>query len=485
MSIKTVYLETIGCQMNVLDSELVLGMLRADEYVPINKAEQADLVLINTCSVRQHAEEKAYAHLGSLRQAKQHRAGMIIGVIGCTAERDPERILERCPHVDLLCGPNELHKLPDLIAEVREHPNRRATALSGGRTRRTPPFNRADEHDDLEKLAMYRPAREGQSAVQAYVRVQRGCDKLCAFCVVPFTRGRERCRPALHIIDEVKRLADGGVRQVTLLGQTVNSYGCQEDGHRLGLADLLARAQDVSGIERIRFITSYPGDFDDEIFDAMRCMPKVCEYLHIPAQSGSNEVLRRMRRRYTAEAYLELIDRARDRVPGITLAGDFIVGFPGETDDDFAQTVEIVRRVEYKNIFCFKYSPRPGTAASRRFRDDVPEQIKRRRNVELLRVQEKISLRNNQRHVGQIVDVLVEGYSKAALKAQQRDARAGKAACGSPRGQWQKPEQLTGRSRGDQIVVFEGPACLVGQLVPIQITSATALTLHGRPAADL
>ncbi len=268
-------------------------------------------------------------------------------------------------------------------------------------------------------------------------------------------------------------LADAGAKEVTLLGQTVNSYVHMENGKRFRLSDLLALLQEVSGIQRIRFVTNHPGDFADDILAAMRDLPKVCEYLHIPAQSGCNAVLRRMKRQYTVEQYIELIARARDMVPGIELAGDFIVGFCGETDAEFAETVNLVEQVKYKNIFCFKYSPRPGTAADRTVLDDVPMPAKRRRNIDLLRVQERISLDRNRRMIGQLVEVLVEGYSKAALKAQEAEQSRGHEI------DWRRSNQLVGRTRGDQIVVFDGNEAHVGQLAQIQITAATALTLHG------
>jgi len=478
MAHKTVYLKTIGCQMNMLDSELVLAMLRRSGYEPTDQPDQADLILINTCSVRRHAEEKAFAHLGAFKHLKQRRGGMIIGVIGCMAQWCPEQIVQRCPHVDLLCAPSELYRLPELLADLQRRPQRRALALSDKQSRRRRPHEPPAPTDPLEALDAFQGLSDRPCPAQAFVRIQRGCDKFCSFCVVPFTRGPEQSRPPAHIVEEVKRLAEKGVRQVTLLGQTVNSYRYRENGRQVTLAELLARVHEVDGIERIRFITSYPGDFADAILDAMRELPKVCEYLHLPAQSGSDEILRRMRRRYTAAGYLELVARAKERVPGIALAGDFIVGFPGETEADFAKTVEMVQRVEYKNIFCFKYSPRPGTTAAKSLPDDVPDEVKRRRNQELLRVQHEIASRNNQQCVGRIVEVLVEGYSKAAIKARKQ---AGPLTGDGPArpSRWPGPDQLVGRTRGDQIVVFQGGGDLIGQLVAVRITSATALTLHG------
>jgi len=268
-------------------------------------------------------------------------------------------------------------------------------------------------------------------------------------------------------------LADRGTKEITLLGQTVNSYVHRESDRPVRFAELLERVCDVGGIERVRFVTSYPGDFTDDIFEAMRDLPKACEYLHIPAQSGSDAVLRRMKRQYSVAQYTELIDRARAIVPNIALAGDFIVGFCGETDEDFELTRRLVERIEYKHLFVFKYSPRPGTAGDRHLADDVPDAEKRRRNVALLALQERISLAANQRLLGMQLEVFVEGYSKAAVKAQQAEQDRGQEVS------WRRSNQLTGRTRQDRIVVFEGDAAVIGETVPVRIKAATALTLHG------
>lgn len=483
-----VYLETMGCQMNVLDSELVLGRLRALGYESTDDMTSADLVLINTCSVRDHAEQKALSRLGSLRKPKQRRPDMIVGVIGCMAERDPEGISAKMPHVDLLCGPGELNKIPALIEEVRV--NRvRAIALSQGQSRKSTPLQRALEYDSVEALDLSRdpapgqvgpasqpvvgPASQPVSVPQSYIRVQRGCDKFCTFCVVPFTRGPERSRPPSQIIDEAKMLADRGAKEVTLLGQTVNSYVHQENGRPVRFAQLLARVADVPGIKRVRFVTSYPGDFTDDIFEAMRDVPEVCEYLHIPVQSGSDAVLKRMRRQYTVGKYVELIDRGREYVPGLAIASDFIVGFCGETEEDHKASLRLIERCRFKNIFVFKYSERPDTVAAKRDVDDIPDDVKRRRNGELLACQERISAAANRELIGMTSSVLVEGYSKAALKAQEAEQTRGEEVS------WRRSDQLIGRTRTDQIVVFPGEPGHIGHRAEIRITATTALTLHG------
>ena len=473
------FIETMGCQMNVLDSELVAGQLCRAGFEAARDMASADVVLVNTCSVRDHAEKKALSRLGQLKKPKGDNPEMIVGVIGCMAERDPEGIVAKVPYVDLLCGPGELHKIPAMIEEVRTN-RRRAVALASSQSRRNSLADRALQYDSLEALDLSREPAPGERPLQPYIRIQRGCDKFCTFCVVPFTRGPERSRPPGQIVDEARMLVDHGAREITLLGQTVNSYLNQDEGRTVRLADLLERLDAIPGLERLRFVTSYPGDFSEDIFEAMHDLPTVCEYLHLPVQSGSDAVLRRMKRHYTVGRFCELIDCGRETVPGITFASDFIVGFCGETEDEYAQTVALVERCRFKNIFCFKYSERPGTVADRRLPDDVPEAAKKHRNNDLLAVQERISLKQNRGLIGQTVEVLVEGYSKAAVKAQEGEqSRGGEVGqCGTN----SKPglhDQLVGRTRGDRIVVFNSGPEVIGQLVPIRITDATALTLFG------
>ncbi len=410
------FLETFGCQMNILDSQLIEGQLRARGMTPVADYREADVVLFNTCSVRQHAEDKVYSRLGQIKGFKELRPDVVVGVVGCMAERVKEDLFVRTPHVDLLCGPGELNQLPALIKEVRER-HTHVAALAGSQSRRTQALQRALEYDSLEALDLSRTPATEDSVLQSYIRVQRGCDKFCTFCVVPFVRGPERSRPPGHIVQEARLLADHGCREITLLGQTVNSYVYQENGQRVPFAKLLERVHAVEGIDRIRFVTSFPADWDEDIFRVMRDCPRLMPYLHIPAQSGSARILKAMRRAYTASSYLKLVDTARKYVPHIALAGDFIVGFCGETEDEFQRTVDLVRKVEYEGLFIFKYSPRPGTRADRNLADDVPHEVKVRRNNELLAVQDEIGLRRKRALIGQSVEVLVEGRSKAARKA--------------------------------------------------------------------
>ncbi len=466
------YLETFGCQMNVLDTQLVEGQLRARGLTPSDSLREADLVLFNTCSVRQHAEDKVLSRLGLVRQMKRRRPELIVGVIGCMAEREKEGLFAKAPHVDLLCGPGELNRLNALIDEVHQR-HERVTALTGTLSRRTEALARALEYDSLEALDLSRGIVPQQRMLQSYIRVQRGCDKFCTYCVVPFTRGAERSRPASHIVEEARWLADHGCREVTLLGQTVNSYVHQEDGRPIRFAQLLEAVHAVAGIDRIRFVTSFPADWDDDIFRVMRDYPRVMPYLHIPAQSGSDRVLSRMKRGYSSAEYLALIDKARAFLPHISLAGDFIVGFCGETDADFAQTIALVERVEYKSLFIFKYSPRPGTAAERAQDDDVPADVKLARNHELLRVQERISLRQRQALIGQSLEVLVEGFSKAARRAQEAEQSRGSEVAAARVGRG----QLVGRTPGDLIAVFDGAAEQIGSLARVRVERVTPLTL--------
>lgn len=471
-----VFLETMGCQMNVLDSELVAGQLRSLGYTFVESMKGADLVLLNTCSVRQHAEDKVYSRLGQLKRQKAANPGLIVGVLGCMAERDREGLMRDYPHVDLLCGPSNLNEVPALIREV-EGSRRKASALIEDLSRKVPVEDRGLLFDSIEALDLSRDVDPDSLSAQAYIRVQRGCDKFCTFCVVPFTRGPERSRPPSHLVEEARKLADRGVREVTLLGQTVNSYVYKENGRTVRFAGLLADIAAVDGIDRVRFVTSYPGDFLDDILDVMAEVPEVCEYLHLPVQSGSDAVLGRMKRRYSAAHFEDLLERARERVPGISLASDFIVGFCGETEEEFEESVALVERSRFKNIFVFKYSERPGTIASRRISDDVPEEEKIRRNNRLLEVQNEISLLENQRWIGRTVDVLVEGFSKSALKARRRIEQGR-----GREGDELLTRQLTGRTRLDQIVVFDGGDSDIGRIRNYEVLAASPYTLYGSEA---
>jgi tRNA-2-methylthio-N6-dimethylallyladenosine synthase len=459
MSARKLYIETVGCQMNVLDSELVVGSLRRQGYELTHEAADADVILFNTCSVRQHAEDKIYSALGVLRAHKRRHPEKVVGVLGCMAQKDQETIFRRAPHVDILCGTGQLARLPEMIAEV-ERTRARQTALSLDRKEASrPEVERSFESYDPMRDPSMRPTR-----FQAYVRIMIGCDKFCTYCIVPSVRGPEQSRPPEHIAAEVRQLADEGCKEITLLGQTVNSYTFEQgDGRKARLADLLSLIHGTAGIERIKFITNFPRDMSDDLLDAVRTLPKVCPYLHVPAQSGCNTVLKRMKRLYTAEYYRDMLARCRERVPGVAISSDFIVGFCGETEESFQATCDLVRDGGFKNSFIFKYSARPGTKADELYPDDVPEEIKKRRNNDLLAIQNAVSLADHRKRVGETVEVLVEGPSKIGQKMD-----------GSG------PKQLTGRTMSDHIVVFDGNERLVGQTVAVEIEAATAFTLFGK-----
>jgi tRNA-2-methylthio-N6-dimethylallyladenosine synthase len=449
----------MGCQMNQLDSELVCSALRAAGHEMVDGPRSADVLLYNTCSVRQHAEAKVHSRLGADSQRKLAGRKVLIGVLGCMAQREGSALVEQYPQIDLVVGPAQLDTLPAMIESaaagrsvVAVDPPRAGKAQAG--------------QDDFDALDLSRDAAATPSPSQAYVRIIRGCDKFCAYCVVPMVRGPEVSRDPRRIAAEVRRLVDAGRSEITLLGQTVNSYRWEGGGAAVRLGDLLATLSPIAGLRRLRFVTSHPLDFGDDLLQAMRDLPNVCRYIHLPAQSGSDAVLARMNRRYSRAQYDELIDRIRAMLPDAVLAGDFIVGFPGESEADHQASAGLIRRCGYKNTFIFKYSPRPGTSAARRFDDDVSEADKRRRNNELLAVQAEVGLAHHSRYIGQCVEVLVEGPSRRSNK-QATPAR---------------PEamQLAGRTRGDHIVVLDGPRTLAGQYVQARITAATGLTLFGQ-----
>jgi tRNA-2-methylthio-N6-dimethylallyladenosine synthase len=487
---RKLYLETFGCQMNVLDSELVLGQLRAQGYEPTDDRDAADVIIYNTCSVREHAEQKVWSRLGELRNRKKDDPGLVIGVIGCMAERDGANIFKKYPHVDILCGPGELDKLPAMVhnAAVTGEAPQRQSALMGATSRRSSTLAAAE--DTLELLDLSRSISASDNIAQAYVRITRGCNKFCTYCVVPYTRGPEVHRPPQNIIDEVRKLADAGALEVTLLGQTINHYNFDHgDGRKTTFAELLYQIHEsVPHLPRLRFVTSFPRDFTDHALQAMRDCRRICRYLHVPAQHGNDRILKMMNRGYTARQYLDFIDRARGYMPDVSIASDFIVGFPTESDADFEQTVGLVKRCRFKNSFIFKYSPRPGTTAIDRYADDIPEDVKRHRNNALLAIQGQISAENNRAMIGRTVEVMVEGESKLVSK-QNAYPRAP----GTVELKWQARQpvaidhtQLVGRTRGDQVVAFDGPRSHKGTIVTLEITDAKNLTLFGKliePAA--
>ncbi len=466
---KRLYIETVGCQMNVLDSELIVSGLVQAGYELADSPLDADTILYNTCSVRQHAEDKIYSALGRLRPLKERKPETIIGVLGCMAQKDQDQIFRRAAHVDLVVGPGQFNRLPEILEEVAAQRYRQPRLeVSLDRLK----AGRAQVEESFARFDPPRPPELRPSPFQAMVRIMFGCDKFCTYCIVPKVRGPEQSRPAAEIVEEVRRLGADGCLEVTLLGQTVNSYKDFSEGQSLRLSDLLARLNEIEGLRRIKFVTNYPRHMTDDLLQAVRDLQKVSPYLHVPVQSGSNEQLKRMKRGYTVEYYREMIQRIRAIVPDAAITSDFIVGFCGETEDDFQQSVELVRWARFKNSFIFKYSERPGTKAADLMPDDVPDEVKRRRNNELLAVQNAISLECNQPLAGQVVEVLVEGPSKSA----QKRAASTEASTAD------EFVQLVGRSTHDHIVVFDGARTLIGQILPARIEKVDAFTLYGRVA---
>lgn len=460
-AIRSVFIDTVGCQMNVLDSEVVVGTLKKQGYVLTDNPDGADVILFNTCSVREHAEEKTFSSLGRVAPIKKAKPQTVIGVIGCMAQKEQQAIRDRAPYVDLVVGTGQLGQIPSLIQRIRET-NEPQLAVSLGR-------KDAGREDVEASFESYDPARDPEmrpTPFQAFVRVQFGCDKFCTYCVVPSTRGPEQSRHPDQIVQESRVLVEQGCREVTLIGQTVNSYSFDHgDGRQTRLSDLLNRLSGIAGLDRIKFVTNFPKDMTNDLLDAVRDLPKVVKYLHVPAQHGCDEMLKKMKRLYTVADYREMLGRIRDRVPQATISSDFIVGFCGESEASFQKTMELTQEAKFKNSFIFKYSERPGTKAAERYPDDIPEEIKKRRNNDLLAVQNANSLADHRNQIGKTVEVLVEGLSKRAKSTGNHN-------------------QLTGRSMTDHIVVFEAPERLIGQIVDVHVEDASSFTLYGRVKED-
>src|SRR5881296_1279910 len=425
-----IYIETYGCQMNVSDSELMLGVLGREGYVRTDDPAQADVVLVNTCAVRDHAEQKVLSRMGELKRLK--RPGSVLGVVGCMAQRLGPRLLERVPQVDLVVGPDGYRGLPELIERAR-----------GGTRAADVMFKRWEHYEDV-------PPVRGD-AVSAFVTVQRGCDYRCTFCIVPMTRGPERSRKLEDVVREVTDLARGGTTEVTLLGQTVNSY---DDGTH-DFADLLRAVGGIPGVRRLRFTSPYPTDFTERAVAAMAETPAVCEHVHLPVQSGSSRVLKRMLRRYDRDRYLEVVAALRGAVPGITLTTDIIVGFPGETEEDFQETLSLVEQVQFDDAYTFKYSVRDGTPAVR-IKDHVAEEIKTERIGRLIALVRRIAKQKNVGLIGTTHEVLVEGPAK----------RGG---------------LLQARTRTNKIAMLDGPSEWIGTYRRVRFTGTTGSTFTAWP----
>jgi tRNA-2-methylthio-N6-dimethylallyladenosine synthase len=457
---KKLYIETVGCQMNLLDSELVVAKLRQEGYELTDDIDQADAILYNTCSVRQHAEDKVYSALGRLKRIKERKPQLAIGVLGCMAQKDQEAIFRRAPFVDLVIGPGQLARVPELLAKARDEGARQMAVSLARNAGPVESITASFESYDPDREPAMRP-----SPFQAFVRVMMGCDKFCTYCIVPSVRGPEQSRPPAAILAEARLLADQGVLEITLLGQTVNSYQYQQpDGRCWRLSDLIEHIHDIPGIQRIKFITNFPNDMTDDLLQVVRDLPKVSRYIHVPAQSGCDQILKRMKRMYTVASYEEMLARTRETIPGVAVSSDFIVGFCGETEASFERTKGLVERSRFKNSFIFKYSARQGTKADQLYLDDVSEAAKKQRNNELLALQTQISLQENRGWIGRTVEVLAEGTSRSTTRREG----------------WEGIDQLTGRTACDRIVVFAGQERLIGRFVRVVIEDASAVTLFGR-----
>ena len=457
-TVKHLYIDTVGCQMNVLDSEMVVASLRKHGYRLTQDPAIADTILFNTCSVREHAEEKSYNNLFHLKQLKLKHPDKIIGVIGCMAQKDQKAIFDRVPFVDLVVGPGQLHQIPDLLERVADGQGKQLAVSLNRRDGTQDEIRRSHETFDPLRDPEMRP-----TPYQAYIRIQIGCDKFCTYCIVPMTRGPEQGRLPSQIIAEARLLADQGCKEITLLGQTVNSYRYTEGDCTWRLADLLHSLHDIDGIERIKFVTNYPKDMTRELLETVRDLRKCSPYLHVPAQSASDTVLKRMKRGYTTADYYEMMDRIHEILPNAAIASDFIVGFCGETEEEFQDTIKLVERCRFKNSFIFQYSVRAGTKGAELLENDIPEEVKKRRNHELLEVQNRICLEDNLPLLGKTVQVLVEGPSKLSVRQHEVGPIV----------------QMTGRTSCDRIVVWQGNVRQAGELLNIVIDDVTGFTLFG------
>jgi len=433
---KRVYIETYGCQMNEHDTERILRLLEGAHYLETKNAQEADFILVNTCSVREKAEHKVYSALGRYKWLKEKK-GAMLGVAGCVAQQEGDRLLDRIPYLDMVIGTHAIPMLPQLLQKIE---------VSGERVCETS-FD--PEGIYLKTILPQEPLHK----VKSYVTIMQGCDHFCSFCIVPYVRGREQSRPSREIIEEVERLVEMGVKEVCLLGQNVNGYG-KGLKEEISFSELLHRVNEIEGLDRIRFTTSHPRDLSEELIQAYSKLSKLCEHIHLPFQSGSDKILKTMHREYTKESYLERIDRLKKVCPSIAVTADAIVGFPGEEEKDFGETLDLLQEVRFDDLFSFKYSPRKGTRAAQ-FTDKVEEKVKQDRLSVLQEIQKEITLKKNQELEGRVEEVLVEGRSK------------------------QSDQDVTGRTRTNKIVNFEGDLSLAEKLVPVRITQAHPHSLRG------
>lgn len=435
---RRLFVETYGCQMNVGDTEIVVSIMQREGYLYTERIDEADVILINTCSIRDNAEQRIWGRLNEMRRYRRNKPGLVVGIIGCMAERLRERLLEGETGVDVVAGPDAYRDLPRLVRAAEAGGKGVNVLLS-----------------TEETYAEIAPVRLDRNGVSAFVAIMRGCNNFCSYCVVPYTRGRERSRDPQTIVDEVRTLFENGYREVTLLGQNVNSYRAGE----VGFPELMQRVAAVSPLLRVRFATSHPKDISDRLLEVMAATPNICRAIHLPAQSGSTRMLERMNRKYTREWYLERVAAIRRYLPDCAVTTDLIAGFSGETQEDHEATLSLMREVGYEFAYMFKYSERPGTFAEKHLPDDVPEEVKTARLAEIIALQNELSAASNRRDVGREFEILVEGRSKRS------DA------------------QLFGRTSQNKVVVFDRGTHAVGDYVRVRVTGCSSATLFGEEVA--
>ncbi len=431
---RKLFVETYGCQMNVGDTEIVVSVMQSEGYVYTDRIDEADIILINTCSIRDNAEQRIWGRLAEMKHLRKAKPSLLVGVIGCMAERLKEKLVEGPHGVDIVAGPDAYRDLPRLVREAEAGHKGVSVLLS-----------------TEETYAEIAPVRLDRNGVSAFISIMRGCNNFCSYCVVPYTRGRERSRDAATIVAEAQSLFANGYREVTLLGQNVNSYRAGE----VDFPELMHRVASVSPLLRVRFATSHPKDMSDRLLEVMASMPNICRSIHLPAQSGATSMLDRMNRKYTREWYLDRIAAIRRYMPDCGITTDLIAGFSGETEEEHAATLSLMREVGYDFAYMFKYSERPGTFAAKHLPDDVPDEVKSRRLSEIIALQNELGLASYRRDIGREYEVLVEGVSK-------RDAG-----------------QLSGRTSQNKTVVFDRGTHGAGDYVRVRITGCTAATLFG------